>query len=171
MSLKPIKIIQLDADIYDRVKKICDQEQNPIGCMKGIRQSFGVGLLEARDIYYSYTKQRKESIMNGTRLIIAERLRQIEEEGFTVPHDDKHINGELKDAAIAYAMTSDTNAGECAEDFFPNNWDKSWFKPSTDRIRNLTKAGALIAAEIDRLIRLEKYGEQIQETLAADDGV
>lgn len=33
-------------------------------------------------------------------------------------------------------------------------WDASWWKPSADPIRNLVKAGALIAAEIDRLQRL-----------------
>jgi hypothetical protein len=32
-------------------------------------------------------------------------------------------------------------------------WDPSWWKPSPDPIRNLVKAGALIAAEIDRLQR------------------
>ena len=30
-------------------------------------------------------------------------------------------------------------------------WDKKWWKPSDDPIKNLIKAGALIAAEIDRL--------------------
>lgn len=32
-------------------------------------------------------------------------------------------------------------------------WDASWWKPSPDPIANLVKAGALIAAEIDRLQR------------------
>jgi hypothetical protein len=32
-------------------------------------------------------------------------------------------------------------------------WDESWWKPG-DRIRELAKAGALIAAEIDRLNRI-----------------
>lgn len=32
-------------------------------------------------------------------------------------------------------------------------WHSSWWKPSDDPIRNLVKAGALIAAEIDRLQR------------------
>jgi hypothetical protein len=36
--------------------------------------------------------------------------------------------------------------------FWP--WDQDWWKPSPDPIRNLVKAGALIAAEIDRLQRL-----------------
>jgi hypothetical protein len=30
-------------------------------------------------------------------------------------------------------------------------WDMKWWKPSDDPIKNLVKAGALIAAEIDRL--------------------
>jgi hypothetical protein len=35
-------------------------------------------------------------------------------------------------------------------------WDKGWWKPTPDnRIRELEKAGALIAAEIDRLQRME----------------
>ena len=32
-------------------------------------------------------------------------------------------------------------------------WDYEWAKQGGDRIRNLEKAGALIAAEIDRLQR------------------
>ena len=35
-------------------------------------------------------------------------------------------------------------------------WDESWWKPSNDSIRNLVKAGALIAAEIDRLHRKQR---------------
>jgi hypothetical protein len=33
-------------------------------------------------------------------------------------------------------------------------WDNKYWKPSEDKVRNLVKAGALIAAEIDRLQRL-----------------
>lgn len=43
----------------------------------------------------------------------------------------------------------------------PNDWpwDRSWWKPSPDPIRNLVKAGALIAAEIDRLQRGHNGGD------------
>ena len=35
-------------------------------------------------------------------------------------------------------------------------WNESWWKPTPDnRIRDLEKAGALIAAEIDRLLALD----------------
>lgn len=33
-------------------------------------------------------------------------------------------------------------------------WADSWWKPSTDPVRNLVKAGALVAAEIDRYQRI-----------------
>ena len=43
-------------------------------------------------------------------------------------------------------------------------WDKKFYKPDTTgtydgRIRELTKAGALICAEIDRLIRVKERVE------------
>jgi hypothetical protein len=39
-------------------------------------------------------------------------------------------------------------------------WDKERWKPSMDPKRNLVKAGALIAAELDRLYELEKQNAQ-----------
>jgi hypothetical protein len=38
-------------------------------------------------------------------------------------------------------------------------WDAKWWKPSVDHVRNLVKAGALIAAEIDRMIAARKMPE------------
>jgi hypothetical protein len=40
--------------------------------------------------------------MNGAELIFKERKQQIEIEGWTPKHDDKHIYGELAQAAQAY---------------------------------------------------------------------
>ncbi len=37
-------------------------------------------------------------------------------------------------------------------------WEMAWLKISEDPVRNLVKAGALIAAEIDRLLRLAEKG-------------
>lgn len=87
----------------------------------------------------------------GARLIAAERQRQIEVEGWTAEHDAEHDHGELARAAAAYAMQSPM--------LFP--WDDTWWKPvPADRIRELEKAGALIAAEIDRLLRLRISDEE-----------
>lgn len=87
-------------------------------------------------------------------MIAAERSRQIEEEGWSPEHDDEHLEGELGLAAMAYIAASDRYNDLAGERFYPSNWKPGWWKPSEDRIRNLVKAGALIAAEIDRLKRL-----------------
>lgn len=93
---------------------------------------------------------------NGVLLVSKERIRQIEEEGYSWRHDDQEITHQLSDAAIVYACTAPMRYE--IMHFWP--WDKSFFKPDTyhtidGRIKELTKAGALICAEIDRLIRLK----------------
>lgn len=92
----------------------------------------------------------------GIAMIERERNRQIEQEGWSAKHDDSHKNAELLWAAICYAREIAYRA--VAEQFYqpvPEEWpwDGYWWKPSTDTIRQLSKAGALIAAEIDRLQR------------------
>ena len=90
--------------------------------------------------------------MSGADLIAAERQRQIGVEGWTPEHDAEHDHGELIAAGVCYAMAADPDgAGDTAEDWWP--WEESWWKPSNDPVRNLVRAGALIAAEIDRLQR------------------
>ena len=90
--------------------------------------------------------------LTGAEEIVAERKRQTEVECYTPEHDDCHVNGELASAAIAYVMHTDPHgAGENAVDVWP--WADG-FKPSDgDPIRDLKRAGAFIAAEIDRLKR------------------
>lgn len=89
---------------------------------------------------------------NGVDLIGAERIRQIVEEGWTAGNDDQHRNAQMVSAALCYALafTPRSPPGTGVVVRWP--WDQSWWKPG-DRIRNLAKAGALIAAEIDRLER------------------
>ena len=81
---------------------------------------------------------------SGVGLIAEERKRQIEKEGWLAAHDDEHANGEMAQAAACYTLGED-----CVE--WP--WEEEWWKPK-DRISDLVRAGALIAAEIDRLTRL-----------------
>ena len=91
---------------------------------------------------------------DGAGLISAERSRQIKEEGWSSSHDDQHKFFELGWAALCYLQRGIVPH---AESYKPTlwPWDGEWWKPSTDRIRNLVKAGALIAAEIDRLKRIQ----------------
>ncbi len=95
----------------------------------------------------------------GAELIAAERQRQIDVEGWTPEHDDKHHQGEMADAAACYALRSyePVRGDEKPKSMWP--WAPEWWKPSDDPVRNLVKAGALIAAEIDRLQRLETTEE------------
>lgn len=94
--------------------------------------------------------------MTGIDLIAEERRRQVEQEGWTPQHDAHHVNGELVCAAICYAEAGsgfDLSIGcdEVGKPPHPWPFEASWWKPSDDLRRNLAKAGALIAAEIDRL--------------------
>lgn len=109
--------------------------------------------------------------MSGTELIAKERRRQIQVEGWTAEHDDAHRNGELALAAICYASPravyarGDRATGVSFDDPWPfdPDWDKRPFDGNTirdpeewtsaKRLDLLVKAGALIAAEIDRLRR------------------
>lgn len=95
-----------------------------------------------------------EGTSNGAAMIFEERTRQLFEEGWSAEHDDEHSHGELVLAAITYASSTLALWPVNFEDVWP--WDHKWWKPS-DHIRNLEKAGALIAAEIDRLKRLDPH--------------
>ena len=91
---------------------------------------------------------------HGIELIAAERERQITGEGFGSSRDDNYINEELALAASFYAMPFHKRNLEIMNWLWP--WHFTGWKPSPDnRIRELAKAGALIAAEIDRLKRSE----------------
>lgn len=85
----------------------------------------------------------------GIELIAEERKRQIEVKGFTVDHDLIWTGGEMAMAACSYARPEKKSL-EYAPMEFP--WQQEWWKPCPDdRVRELVKAGALIAAEIDRI--------------------
>lgn len=95
----------------------------------------------------------------GIELIAEERQRQIEKEGWTLEHDIfEHRHGQLIDAAVSYALTEEERKKLChlvkVDEEVPPIWpfEKEHWKPCpNDRIKELVKAGALIAAEIDRL--------------------
>ena len=100
----------------------------------------------------------------GIERIRAERHRQMTYEGWTEEHDREHHFGELALAAACYALPSQnrqiTRLGIPV--LWP--WHEDWWKPAASqsgyegRLRELEKAGALIAAEIDR-IRAEQASD------------
>lgn len=85
-------------------------------------------------------------------MIAVERARQmvgLEEggEGYDEGHDAGH-DDELALAAAAYAVPSEVEGWR--ESLWP--WDSQYWKPTPhDRVRELVKAGALIAAAIDSI--------------------
>lgn len=98
-----------------------------------------------------------ETTLNLTQAaidVLAERRRQVDEEGWTPQHDD----GDLAAAAAAYACIaadhlnphSQGDGGNEAPNFWP--FEPGWWRPGEPR-RNLVKAGALILSEIERLDR------------------
>jgi hypothetical protein len=110
--------------------------------------------------------------VTGADLIAFERDRQLTDEGFTPDHDDQHVDGQLMWAAAAYLLTG--NFSIQGEDISERVWP--WavrvneddprqllgWRPPENRVQGLVKAGALIAAEIDRLIRREPPPQEDQ---------
>jgi hypothetical protein len=118
----------------------------------------------------------------GAARILLERQRQIRKEGWDAEHDDAHVNHELAQAAICYIRQA-IMEGLCVwrthevegtlangrvtilPSGWPMTWSPVWWKPEPkgtsgsplielkDAVRMLEKAGALVAAEIDRLLR------------------
>lgn len=114
-------------------------------------QSAGRPILHLLEEMTLLAKDFGSDVPSGAAIVFNERFRQVRIEEWSPGHDDEHINGELRDAGIAYAMACDERAGDDVSNVWP--WDAGWWKPSENPIRNLAKAAALFIAEIDRLIR------------------
>lgn len=123
----------------------------------------------------------------GLGLICTERYRQLQAEGFDAAHDDAHGAGELSIAAACYAAAANDAVRGFTGGIKPSRWPfepESW-KPGRFEgglvaagggpnpaivpaaIGNLVKAGALIAAELDRLLRLQADQARRASTRAA----
>lgn len=94
-------------------------------------------------------------ITDGIAIIAAEWRKHRGHAGWNPPAD----NGELAIAAACYVLAENARSyGRNHVDELPVKWPwpEEWWKPTPDdRIRELAKAGALIAAEIDRIKRMK----------------
>lgn len=96
---------------------------------------------------------------SGIELICEERLRVIAEEGYDAAHDAGHVNGELAGAGACYALWHAGYIGQFCWRLAMSLWpfEEEWWNPAAgndareNRVRDLVKAGQLIAAEIDRV--------------------
>lgn len=86
---------------------------------------------------------------SGLKLISDERFEQQTKHQWTAEHDDQHELGELKNAAL-YCLTLDSS-------YWPDTWEEIWKEKFYNKndVDRLIVAGALIAAEIDRRLRLK----------------
>lgn len=125
------------------------------------KNSFAAGYLAAAGgIKQALTRLQDRN--DGVSIIARERQRQVQVKGYTPEHDDEHDLGELALAAALYALPYDAKVGNeplLKQDDFINlhialeTGCNFFVDPEPDNQRRLAKAGALIAAEIDRLLR------------------
>lgn len=122
-------------DVYDGYGRLICQ------CQSGIAADLIVAAVN-----YAHGASNLMPMSSGVEAIAVERFRQ-KEEGRSPEHDAQHDSGELAEAAIFYI---DPYMEEKAD------IDKPWpMEPQKHPyVRRLTIAGALIAAEIDRLLAL-----------------
>jgi hypothetical protein len=95
---------------------------------------------------------------SAIRTIAAERKRGVRKHKYTADKDDLLTRGELTKGAMSYLAIADMQLQGVtrAELNIPTFWpfEQSRFQPSEFPTRNLVKAAAMVAAEIDRLNRL-----------------
>lgn len=89
---------------------------------------------------------------------VCERMRQLKALGWTTEHDDEHVSEELAGLAAFYALpeaarywdaTSTGYGKRLGDAILP----QGWFADSCDRRQELTKAIALLVAEVQRMDR------------------
>ena len=105
-------------------------------------------------------------MQDSLQLVADERRRHIEIKGWTAEHDDQWTNNELAQAAVCYCMARQYNLGG-----IPCRWpfdDEFWKPTPDDRLRELTKAAALIVAEMDRIQRVSEQAPW-REPILPDD--
>lgn len=153
-----------------------EQHSKPYTCKDGCERDLIMQVLAdeakkriaSKDAELAAAREEIEALMansEGVRRIAIERLRQIQVEGWSPEGDARHASGEMALAAAAYAsfMPDIPASAIFARSVWP--WHKDWWKPKAvaafpdspehteGRLRDLERAGALIAAEIDRLTR------------------
>ncbi len=86
-------------------------------------------------------RARDGTVLYGVQEILDQRRHQVDDEGFSVDHDRAYTGGQLVNAALFF-LTGDPAL---------NPWPGTRHVPGKKgRVNDLAKAGAFIAAEIDR---------------------
>jgi hypothetical protein len=100
-------------------------------------------------------------INDGVRVIQIQREKDATK--YSAAHDDAHCKGELANAAAYYAATERTIFARGGE-VWPWTFEQfTKHEPGlAGRLKDLATAGSLIAAEIDRLLRLQERESEVK---------
>lgn len=110
---------------------------------------------------------KHEAHPDAAVLVVAERERQVNAEGWEPGHDDAYEPGVLARAGVGYAWDHAAQPGSTEHairwpsgrraEYAPECWPlpDEWWKPK-DELRDLVRAGALVAAEADRTVRARR---------------
>lgn len=139
---------EIDARLNALYREMVDSGQHN-GGMSGVAWD--------RAVFRMASKQPAQAVDLGTgiKAIASERERQLCIEGFSRDSDEQYREGELARAATAYVQLAAMDlqvgsrkhiASQEPPFFWP--WAQEWWKP-VDARRDLVRAGALIAAQID----------------------
>lgn len=139
--------------------------------------TFGESMEELEQNIKLMIEHSQKVMEDGISYIVNERIKQ-KLTGYNDAHDEKYTNNELIKAAMCYLEVADTaNIRDDAAHYhrFANStkiywpWTAKHWHPSNDVIENLQKAGALIAAEIDRVLLDRKKQKKMQKTVDESD--
>ena len=133
---------------FDSIAMAALDVQSPAGFMcaslpqvrNACEQAATIAVMQAQQIF----------TRNSVRDVVSERVRQIQEECHSAEHDAGHIDGDLAQAAVCYALSPSLKRWFEGNDVHLWPFEGASWKPTTRR-RNLIKAAALILAELDRL--------------------
>lgn len=104
----------------------------------------------------------KKAAATALHMLAMERVHQTENEEYDHEQDDNYHESQLARAAACYALPESrrtyTHAVSSDDRGVPINWPwlPSYWKPTPDnRLRELQKAGGLILAEMERILRAQ----------------
>ena len=96
--------------------------------------------------------------LSGVEMIRKHRTEQIHKHGYTTDADAAHTGGELVAGALCYLISALNVAADQTDEFaedVSSRWPESLaggYKRRDSLLENLVRAGAMIAAEIDRMV-------------------
>ena len=134
------------SDLLDENRRLAESTDEQES-LQQLQQKLDDALAMNRKLHERLTSMNATT---GTYMIAVERERQVKDEGYNAEHDQVHTPMTLARAAVSYILCNDENKRKVAKTtYWP--WEDKYYKPR-DMKRNLVRAGALVAAAIDRLL-------------------